>query len=202
MSDIHKQIPPTASIKKYLDDVLELEKYRKSGKKTSDGSSIGSKELSEIKLRIRNNDDAKGRAIDNLFESMANLIYFFQFMNNNPDILYRFKEDIEDLLGLTGHDVSKIDAKDPPFARLIRELIGEGHDDTNFGYRTRLLHIMQFLINHKSDWIMMQLHEPPTKNDYEMRNLMIDDMKRAEVWMGYIDKYPDSDEKPRRVLKF
>jgi hypothetical protein len=119
---------------------------------------------------------------------MATLIYFFQFMNNNPDIKYRFKEDIEDL-GLTGQDVSKIDAKDPPFARLIREFIGEGHDNTNFQYRTRLLHIMQFLIN-------------PTKNDYEMRNLMIDDMKRAEVWMGYIDKYPDSDEKPRRVLKF
>jgi hypothetical protein len=200
MSDISKPIPPTASIKKYLNETVELEQFRRSGKKTFDGSSIGSKKLAEVKLRLRNNDDAKGRAIDNLFESMANLIYFFQFVNSHPEIMYRFKEDIENLLGITGQDVSKIDAKDPPFARLIREFIGEEHDDTNFQYRTRLLHIMQFLINHKSDWVMMK-NDVPSKNDYEMRSMMITDMKRAEVWMGYIDKFSDREEKPRRVLE-
>ncbi len=81
-------------------------------------------------------------------------------------------------MGLTGKDISNIDSKEPPFARLIREFIGEGHDDTNFGYRTRLLHMMQFLINHKSDWIMMK-NDVPTKNDYDMRSMIITDMKRA-----------------------
>ncbi len=201
MSDIPKPIPPSASIKKYLDEMLELEQFRRSGKKTFDGSTIGSKELSKIKLRLRNNDDAKGRAIDNLFECTANLIYFFQFINNHPEVLYRFKEDIEDLLGLTGQAVSHIDAKKIPFTRLIREFIGEEYSDTNFDYRTRLLHIMQFLINQKSDWVMMKNEQGmPTKNDYQMRSMMFTDMKRAEVWMGYIDKFPDSKEKPSRVL--
>jgi hypothetical protein len=196
MTNTPKPLGPADSLKEYLDEAIALEEFRGLGKKTKQGATIGTHD----QLRLRNNDEAKVRTIDNLFESMANLIYFFQFMNNNPDILYRFKADIEDLLGLTGQDVSKIDAKDPPFARLIREFIGEGHDDTNFQYRTRLLHIMQFLINQKSDWIMMK-NDEPTKNDYEMRSMMITDIKRAEVWMGYIDKYPDSDENPRRVLE-
>jgi hypothetical protein len=202
MPNVPKPIGPADSLKEYLGEALALEEFRGLRKKTKDGSTIGTKELSDIENALRNNDEAKVRAIDNLFESMANLIYFFQFMNNNPDILYRFKEDIEDLLGLTGQDVSKIDSKEPPFARLIREVIGEGNSaaDTNFAYQTRLLHILQFLVKQRSDWIMMQLHEPPTKNEYEMRNLMIDDMKRAEVWMGYIDKFQYSKEKPSRVL--
>lgn len=201
MSDISKPIAPTASITKYLHEMLELEKYRKSGKKTFDGSSIGSKKLAEIKLRLRTNDDAKGRAIDNLFESMANLIYFFQFINDHPGTLYRFKDDIEDLLGLTGQIAPRIGEKDRPFTRLIREFIGEEYTDKNFDYRTRLLHIMQFLINQKSDHIMMKIDTLPTWNDYQMRGMMSSDMKRAEVWTGYIDKFPDSSEKPRRVLE-
>ena len=59
-------------------------------------------ELAKINLRIRNNREAKVRAIDNLFESMANLIYFFEFVNIHPELMDRFDDDIQDLLGLKG----------------------------------------------------------------------------------------------------
>lgn len=190
MSNI--SIAPSPKFVKFLKEILRIEQRKL-------------KKLDNFPTTVRNNDEKKVRWLDNLFTSMANLIYFFEFINKNPELMARFGEDIEDLLGLIPHK----DSKYGPFERLTREVIGEGYSaayssaDTNFTYQTRLLYILQFLVKQRSDWIMMQLHEPPTKNDYEMRNLMIEDMKRAEVWMGYLDKFDvDKKRKPNRVLGF
>jgi hypothetical protein len=195
-----KPIPPTYSVKNYLNETLELYKFRKLGKKTYDGSSIGSKKLAEINLRIRNNREAKVRAMDNLFESMANLIYFFEFLNNHPELIHKFRDNVEDMMGETTKSQLHLDSKKAPFARLIRELIGLEYTDAGFSYRTRLLHMLQLLVNKKADEIMMKIDKLPTINAYEMRGMMSSDMKRAKVWMGYIDKFPDSKEKPSRIL--
>ena len=96
MPNIQKPITPTDSLKDYLRETLELEGVKNVRK--IDGSRSGE----EKKKRIRNNREAKVRAIDNLFESMANLIYFFEFLNLHPELIDKFGEDIEDLLGLKG----------------------------------------------------------------------------------------------------
>jgi hypothetical protein len=196
MANTPKQIGPSETLKEYLTEALALEEFRGRGKKSKQGASIGARD----QLRLRNNDEAKVRTIDNLFESIANLIYFFQFVNNHPEILYRFKEDIEDLLGLAGQSQLHIDAKNTPFSMLIREFIGTEYTDKNFDYRPRLLHVLQFLVNQKSDEIMMKIDEVPTLNDWQMRSMMHQDMKRAQIWMGYLDKFVVNKTVPKRVI--
>jgi hypothetical protein len=195
MSDKTKGISPSASIEKYIEETLDLEKYRKSGKKTSDGSSIGSK----IQLRIRNNDDAKGRAIDNLFKSMANLIYFFEFINNHPEFIEKYGDDIEDLFGL---QFNSTDPKGSPFSRLIKGIMGKGYgkgyDDSNdirFYFRRRLLSMMQFRTNEKLKFYALR------SKDARFYDMIRTDLERTDVWANYLDKYMnDGSRKPRRVL--
>lgn len=198
-----KPVGPTASIKKYLDDMLELEKYRKLGKKTFEGSSIGSKELAEIKLKLRNNDEAKGRTIDNLFESMANLIYFFEFLNNHPKLIEKYNDDIEDLFGLQSNST---DPKWSPFARLILAITGRGlgvgfddSKDPRYYFRRRLISIMQFLIGAKLKFYAF--HSPKGTQDARFYDMIRTDLERTDTWANYLDKYMnDGSRKPRRVL--
>lgn len=199
MSDIIKGIGPSASIKKYIEETKDLEQYRKSGKKTSEGSTIGSK----IQLRIRNNDDAKGRAIDNLLKSMANLICFFEFINNHPEFIDRYSDDIEDLFGLQSNST---DPKKSPFSRLIKGILGRGYgagyddsNDTRFYFRRRLLPMMQFRINEKLKFYA--LHSPKGSQDARFFNMIYTDLERTDTWANYLDKYMnDGSRKPRRVL--
>ena len=61
--------------------------------------------------------------------------------------------------------------------------------------------MLQFLVNRKSDEIMTKFGEVSTKNDYEMRGMMSSDMKRAQTWIGYLDKYiADKEREPNRIL--
>ena len=80
--------------------------------------------MRKIGLRIRNNNDAKSRAIDNLFESMANLVCFFEFIDKHPEFIERFDDDIEDLFGLKANTTN---IKKSPFSRLIKSMLGRGY---------------------------------------------------------------------------
>lgn len=203
MSDTSKQLGPSASIKKYIQETLELESVKKPGKKTAEGATTGAKEITEFKRRIRNNTDAKGRAIDNLFESIANVTYFFQFVNSHPELVDKFRDDIEDMMGDIIKSQQHLDSKHSPLGRLIRELIGLQYPDENFAYRTRLLHTLQFLISRKSDEIMMKFGEVPNISDYGMRALMGRHMKEAQTWIGNLDKFnAGKTKRPKRVLDF
>lgn len=193
----NKQIPPSPKLVEYLDESLRLEKMKV--KKLDKHRSLYDQIESTV---IRNNDEKKVRWVDNLFESIANLVYFFEYVNNHPELMDKFREDIEDMMGETIKSQQHLDSKNAPFVRLISELIGLQYTDAGFGYRTRLLHMLQFLINRKSDQIMMKLDKIPTKNDYDMRSMMFTDMKRAEIWIGYLDKYvADKEREPNRILE-
>jgi hypothetical protein len=194
MSDIVAKIPPTASIVRYLKETLDLTKLRKSGKKTYDGSTVGTIESQEIKLRIRNNDDAKTRAIDNLFESMANLIHFFEFVNNHPELADKYSNDIRDLL-------------DNPFHRLIAAIIGEGDlsdfEDRKLNYRYRLLKTIQFLINQKAMQYYANPDNPTNKKDIRFKDLVWSDLLRSELWLTNMDKFTiDKNRNPGRIMGF
>lgn len=209
MPNISKPIPPTDSVKNYLDETFELAKIRKLGKKTFDGSSIGSKELAErleelakINLRIRNNREAKVRAIDNLFESMANLIYFFEFVNIHPELMDRFDDDIQDLLGLKG--AGPRNPKGEGLIRLLHAVLSEGSmdEDIKFNYRRRMVKVIQFLANQKAKSIVMTSKKDPlTYADPQFSKMIFSDLDRAQVWMNYLDRLTTFEtKKPSRVL--
>ena len=197
-----KPIPPIDSMKNYLEETLELYEFRKLGKKTYDGSSIGSKKLTEINLRIRNNREAKVRAIDNLFESMANLIYFFEFVNLHPDLMNRFVDDIQDLLGLKG--AGPRNPKGEGLIRLLHAILSEGSidEDIKFNYRRRMVKVIQFLANQKAKSIVMTSKKDPlTYDNPQFSKMIFFDLDRAQVWMNYLDRLTTFEtKKPSRVL--
>ena len=95
---------PDADLIKFLEERLNLLKKQKTGKKST---------LEDSKLK-RNNDSKKVRRLnDYIFPSMANLIAFFEYMKNNPELQKDFEEDIQELLFGVGPDST------PAFARLF-----------------------------------------------------------------------------------
>lgn len=206
MSDNLKRIGPSPSVVRYLEETLDLEKYRKSGKKTDQGSSIGStdEKMRKIALRIRNNNDAKSRTIDNLFESMANLIYFFEFIDQHPDYVDRFKDDIEDLFGLKANTT---DEKKSPFSRLIRSILGRGvgigfddSKDSRFLFRRRILSILQYRVNDKLNFYALK--SPKVSQDRRFFQLLHAKTEEVDT-LAFVtlDTYlNDGKKKPRRII--
>src|ERR1044072_1413522 len=81
----------------YLQEKLLIEKEIKI-KKNSGGRITETDER-----RIRNNDDKKVRILNNhIFRAMANLIYFFEFLNKHQELDGLFDTDVEDLFGFRG----------------------------------------------------------------------------------------------------
>lgn len=205
MSDNSKKIDPSASLIRYFEETLDLEKHRKSGKKTDQGSSIGStdEKMRKIGLRIRNNNDAKSRAIDNLFESMANLIYFFEFIDKHPEFIERFDDDIEDLFGLKANTT---DIKKSPFSRLIRSILGRGvgigfddSKDPRFLFRHRILSILQYRVNDKLKFYAF--NSPKVSQDRRFFQLLYTKVEEVDTLAFTLDTYlNDEKKKPRRII--
>jgi hypothetical protein len=199
LPNIQKPISPSDSLKDYLNETLEVEGVKNVRK--IDGSRSGEGE----KKRIRNNREAKVRAIDNLFESMANLIYFFEFLNLHPELIDKFGEDIEDLLGLKG--AGPKNPKGEGFPRFIDTILANGSigsdDDRRFNYRRRLLKIMQFLINQKAGFIVKTSKDPQGYNDTRFQDMIFQDLQRAAVWTSYLDRLTGNEtKKSKRLFDF
>ena len=204
-----KQIQPSKSIRAYLNETLELQKHGKLGKKTFDGSTISQKELEELtrtlELRIRNNREAKVRAIDNLFESLANLVYFFEFIGLNRELIDVFEDDLHDILGLKSGGGTR-NPKGEGIIRLLDSILsGTGLDtsvDVRFNHRRRMLKVMQHLVNQKARALVMSSNNDPLRyDDIQFRNMITADLDRAQVWANYLDRLTTFEtKKPGRVL--
>lgn len=79
-------------------------------------------QLSEIDKRaIKKNDRRKVARLNNdIFCSMANLIYFFEFINEHPELEGIFDEDVEDLLGFRGPHAQRFKVDDPKYLTFFR----------------------------------------------------------------------------------
>jgi hypothetical protein len=206
LPDNAKKIEPTPSLIRYLEDTLDLEKYRKSGKKTDQGSSVGStdEKMRNIGIRIRNNNDRKSRAIDNLFESMANLIYFFEFIDQHPEQVKRFMDDIEDLFGLKANTTA---IEKSPFSRLMRSILGKGSGwkgfddskDSRFLFRHRILTILIYRVNDKLKFYA--LNSPKVKQDRRFFEYLRAKVDEVDMLAFTLDTYLNNGKKkPRRII--
>ena len=160
--------------------------------------------------KVRNNDEKKVRIIDNLFESMANLTYFFEFVNKNPVLIDKFVDDIDDLIGLRTRepeddpeDELKNDRKYQPFWRLIKSILGyhgPEHDaDNKFYFQRRSMRIMQYAVWQKVGALTNRI-----KEDVYFKNRIKEEMLNARVWADHFDKEVTGREKkrPKRKMAF
>lgn len=184
-------------LKEYLDEVLKIEKIKKSH---TDNSRLGVHD----QRRIRNNDEKKVNVLNKrVFESMANLIYFFEFLNEHPELISKFGDDIEVLLGLRSHGTYKLQT----FRRLLDALLGydpERDTDNRFSFRRRLLEISQFCILEKMESLTKTKKSWPIESPtLHLQDMIMSDMQRAEVWTNFFDKHTDREnKKTHRIINF
>jgi len=200
--DSQIKISASPLLKHYLEEKLQIEEAKKTA------AEAGNK-LSETDSRkIKPNDKKKVRALNNhVFRSMANLIYFFEFLNNHPELIDKFSDDIEDLSGLKSGSDGPRNPKGEAFPRLIRAFIGEGwpdYDNVKFNYRRRMLKVMQHSINQKAMLLVAYSKKDPLGiSDVEFQKKIGDELQQAKLWINYLDrKTGNESKKPNRLLDF
>jgi hypothetical protein len=181
--DNFRKIKEDPYFKSYLDETLLVEDLRKKKKQYK---------ITNVEDRkIKNNDDRKVRVLDNyIFGSMANLIYLFRFMQRHPELIDRFGEDIEELLGLK--EDTRTDAKRSFGFEALFNLILNYHsqldeslNDNRFNFKRHLLPILQDSIYHHVTTIFRHRQE-----DMIFRNMVDDDFQRAKTWTEHADREP------------
>lgn len=222
-----KLIQPSRKLIKYLDETLEAQgiKQQKIGKVSKvKAKSISEKQKQKLLRQIRYNDEKKVRTLDYLFRSMADLIYFFEFINENPELIDRFDDDIEDLLGLKEPEPEDWLETPPAFSRFIQAVIcgpfctpvmqGEDYGKRKFAYRYHLLSIMQ---RHIIEKVMPVYSEPylaakePYATEYtdkEVRSIVYEKFLDTKSHVNTLDKFwpqsiADNEiKRPKRVIAF
>jgi len=181
----NKLIRPSKRLEKYLAETLRIEELK--------SQSLTEKQKAGLKLdrRIRNNDEKKVRMLDYLFRSMADLIYFFETVNHKPELIDKFGDDIEDLLGL-----NPIKPRCAAFERFIEAVIFGGmladdYGKPEFAYRYRALNIMQSLIKFK---VIPVYSKPDSGNltEYtsdEARALIYERFLGIQAHVGLLERY-------------
>lgn len=114
-------------LERYMKEKLRIERLKITAEEPGN-------KLSEIDLReIKANDKNKVKILNkHIFPSMANLIYFFEFINKHPELEGVFDDDVEDLFGLRGSHVKRHktdDGKYLVFLRFLDAILGyDGND--------------------------------------------------------------------------
>jgi hypothetical protein len=185
-------------LSEYLNETLETQDYRKKKKEN--------KKLTKIEAtKIKNNDDKKVGILDkHIFGSMADLIYFFKFMLRHPELIDRFGEDIEELLGLK-EEMSNDASQNLGFSALVNLILNypshhdpeESLNDNRFYFKRHLLPILQDSIYHHIITIFRH-----RQHDMIFKMMVDNDFQRAKTWTEYVDEKPKHAHKPigRRIM--
>ncbi|GEM_PF-6448547 len=195
--DNFRKITEDPYFKSYLDQTLQVEYFRKKKKQ---------KKITDVENRkIKNNDDRKVRVLDNyIFGSMANLIYFFRFMLRHPELIDRFGEDIEELLGLKEDTIGEAKFQGLGFSALVNLILNypsqhldESLNDNRFNFKRHLLPILQDSIYHHT--IIIFRHR---QHDMIFKMMVDNDFQRAKTWTEYVDEKPKHAHKPigRKII--
>lgn len=177
-------------LQNYLEEKLKVEKLKI---KTAQAGN----QLSQIDKRaIKANDKKKVKILNNhIFRSMANLIYFFEFVADHEQLKRIFDNDVEELLGFKGLYVRgrEKDEKFLVFERLIGAMIGY----TNKNTRLQLIKAI-------SRWATKSLLDLAKEIDPELGTKIIHhDLDRTEFWAKYCtSEIKQNTNNPHRKLGF
>lgn len=160
---------------------------------------------------IRNNDDMKVRTLNNhIFRSMANLIYFFEFINKHHELDGVFDKDIEELFGFKGQHVKRHKMNDGNYLVFLRfldailnydnTLIVEESDgktstkrrtkkkefDTGKNIRLQLLRaISDATLGHIQDIAGEKEGQVPSLARLKIGKIIAQDLERTRIWTDY-----------------
>lgn len=175
-----KSFVPSSSLKKMLEEKLRLENKRKKNE-------IGEEELrQELNKWSRRKVDVIDRHI---FQSMADLTYFFEFCKKHNNILDDFENDIEELFGFKGPHMTS--AKDDKlefniFDRFIDAIINTGNPKDFTKFRVYLINIIAYNMFKK---IRGSSYLDDNFKDNELFiNVIVPDLGRAHSWIKYLLK--------------
>lgn len=123
-----------------------------------------------------------------------------------PELITKFGDDVEDLLGLKGGGPRS--PKGGPFVQFITAVLADGSigydNDGRFNFRRRSLKVMQYLINQMVKSILMNSKtDPRGYEDTRFEDMMFHDLQRAEVWTTFLDRLTGNESKsPKRMIDF
>jgi hypothetical protein len=169
-SKVDEHYRPSRYLVKYLNEKLHLytlERQLKIQGKDLPPDKKGQKSRNE---RIRVNV-----LKTHIFQAMANLIVFFEFINlHHPELQEEFEDEIEELLmGRNKNDKRNVDA----FSRLVYGATRWDYDKDPFNFRLSLLFQMQKRITLRIPIF--------AKKDFDnAESIVRQDMERAFTWAG------------------
>ena len=212
---------PAPALVKFLDDKLRMqghnEKLREAGRK---------EKLNVSNTTIRNS--LSRRKVDifdrHLFRSMASLTYFFEFLNNHPELTVDFENEIEELFGYKGSHMKyqkteEIDEKGTKyiksnqgenwiycvFLRFITAILNTDDGNDVRPFRLYLINDLQYNLLKKMDRIAWQKSMKEEDEEQSLyRNVISNDISRCKAWIKYLIKDAESPSaaKPYRLANF
>jgi hypothetical protein len=178
---------PHPLLRRYMWEKSHIEK-KKLKAMAGEGKVLTQKE----KKRLEGIRTDKKRIIENIiFPSMANVLFFFESISQEPTLNETFKEDrnLEDILGIRRHSPS-FDNYGIFFVRLLRSIlyggmIGYDKDD----FRLRLMHeahrVINSMVTSKLPFAFQRMR--PEYSDYSITESR-EAMRRALAWTEIMSK--------------
>lgn len=156
-----------------LAEILQFEDLKQKKKLLNQRLSPG-----EEKTRNKINRNKSYMLDEIIFKSIANLLYFFEFVANHPLAQHLFEKDIRAMFGMG--EISNKYFK-PTKAPIISELIHSALLHRDFGprnFRMVLLDFMQYTISQQ-----ISLISSDELNDEVSTQIVTQDMGRALAWV-------------------
>lgn len=208
-------------LEKYLKKKLEIEKRKK-----EPGYQLSEMDERESKANNKNKNKVLNK---HLFPSIANLVYFFEFINKHPELDGIFDEDVQDLFGLRGPHVKRHKVSDGKYLIFLRlldallsyenTLIVEEFDgktyterrtkkkDFDVGRNIRLQlvsGIVTAALESLQDLSAEKEGDQPTIARLKIGSLIAQDFRRTSDWRDYYctSQIVQNTDRPHRVIGF
>lgn len=197
---------PSEALSNYMENTLHIREERQELLERGEELSEGKKD------ELRNLDRMKVHILDkHIFQSMANLVYFFEFIAKHfifyddaqkskdtneklrKELTEIFEEDIKELFDMKGTGKDGI-----IFRRLIDNLLVWDEKDEPDNFRLLLTHILQNAVFQKINYLTLIEF-----GDVFANNIVQGDMGRAWAWTKlYAKRVKVDKEEPRRPFGF
>ena len=191
-----------------IEDLLKDQlRYFIDNKKIDDRRDVGEDVSKE---RINHNKTKRllqRRKVDvldkHIFRSMANLVLFFKYLEDHPELREIYEEDVKELLGFIGKNAKY---EDNIITRLLQSILKwDSNNDPN-NFRLELISSIQNVLFNKIIFLSLMDNK---LGDSMTNGIIGPDIGRAVLWARnfssryvYSSKKDDQTEEPKRPIKF